>query len=830
MTSLARAEASAVPPRDPAGLHPNVPPGTECEGRGGEVRVLRRRTGAFRCVLACGVVWWATGLVRAGPAPGAGAGAGEPVATSRTLSALPGRRPWDPATENVGYVPGATFHALQRTPDGRPALVCVLGDSLVYGERDGQGSWTVEEITSWHVPADTSHVSYLDRAGLYFDAAGTPRVLTHEGVFERREDVWRLQSVWGGMPDAFAMGPDGRFEGLEIGFFDGSFELASLDPGATAWRTTTLPGTASDMRGIQMANDPRITSLVVDASGGIHAAFVPEHLDEPVPGGARVRSELWYLAGREGAWETRRVHGVPNGAYGDAGLGASIALRPDGRPAIASLYVARAPTGSAFAAQLLYHELGTNGVWTTVTVATAPDGYAAGDGAVGTGFAPHLLFDAKGRPHIAFTDFASQHFGGFGQDEFAGNLRHAWRDGTRWKLTTARRQNDPLRNQFLMPNMVILGDSVAVLGQVRRDQLRADLSVESTRLTLAFVEFVPTDYRDVVRPTVVIASPTPSQVVTNGIWNVRGTATDNQFLAAVRVRLNDGEWTTAGGLTNWSIALPLRPGANQLHAYATDEAGNRSTTNTLTFTYLVKSTLAMPAAAGGSYFPNLNANLLDVGRTYTVSALPAAGYQFRQWIDGAGERLGTQPALSFVMRSNLVLRAEFADVAVPTLAVVSPTPGRRMTNALAVIVGTATDNGPLAGIWCQLGSGPWIPAGSSNLFRNWTAAVPLLVGTNLLRVRAVDAAGNRSLTNSFSVISSNGFFLRLALQSPFPAGDVPATVTVQLSPGLVGSLQASSDALHWTNLARFPGTNAVWTFRDPAGFVDRNRLYRAVVP
>lgn len=398
---------------------------------------------------------------------------------------------------NRAWLPEATFHALGATPQGRPALIAFSGPeegpcTLLYWERAANGQWRSEVVTDTLQPL---------RASLFFDPEGNPVVLVGDEVHSRFDGAWYFlqyyaDDLW--RTEAIAAQLNGGFQRLSVPAWTTPEPLwfGAFDPFAgTDYAEETLSIYAAGLAAFDSSAQPRFLAAVCDALGNLHAVFVPEFVSQAVSGGAVVRSELWYLTNRRGVWETRRLHSPPTGGYGDSGLGASIALRPDGRPAVAHTFVTRAATGSANAARLLLHELQPNDTWTTTTVATTPDGYRAGDGNIGTGYAPHLLYDAQGRPHIAFTDFAAQHFDGFGQDEFGGNLRHAWRDGNSWRFTTVLRQTDPIRNQFLWPNLAFLGSgSLAILGQVRRDVLDDDLLITTNNHTLAFVEFTPAGY------------------------------------------------------------------------------------------------------------------------------------------------------------------------------------------------------------------------------------------------------------------------------------------------------------------------------------------------
>lgn len=408
-------------------------------------------------------------------------------------------------TANTVALTGATFHALKSTPDGRPALVVGKRDaqgaeSLQYWEREASGQWRAETVPEANGYFGRSAGAYGEYgalwAGLFFTPSGTPLVLMNNGeLFSRSGGAWERLVVAGNSPDLSgrdgmaAMGPDGSLHTLSAGLFGGVMTYGHLPSPGTAWQSTPLTVSASTGY-YNFAFEPRFMSMVVDANNKVHATYVPEFKQTPVDGGTKAYSELWYLTNKNGSWETSKIFAPPAGGYGDAGYGSSIALRPDGKPAVASIYISRAPTGSSSSETLYLHELTDAGTWTSGKVSSSPDGYLAGDGAQGTGFAPHLLYDPLGRPHIAFTDFASQHFSG-GQDEFGGNLRHAWRDGSTWRFTSVYRQADPIRNQLFWPNMALVGGKVAVLGEVAKDTLDSGNVITGRAVGLVYREFLP---------------------------------------------------------------------------------------------------------------------------------------------------------------------------------------------------------------------------------------------------------------------------------------------------------------------------------------------------
>jgi len=53
---------------------------------------------------------------------------------------------------------------------------------------------------------------------------------------------------------------------------------------------------------------------------------------------------------------------------------------------------------------------------------------------------------------------------------------------------------------------------------------------------------------------------------------------------------------------------------------------------------------------------------------------------------------------------------------------------------------------------------------------------------------------------------------------------------LQLSTGLNGHIQVSTDLLNWVTLTNFIGTNATISFRDAAATNYSDRFYRAATP
>ena len=262
---------------------------------------------------------------------------------------------------------------------------------------------------------------------------------------------------------------------------------------------------------------------------------------------------------------------------------------------------------------------------------------------------------------------------------------------------------------------------------------------------------------DMVRPTCLITSPSLNQRCSNAVFTVKGTAKDNLQVTGVWC-LTNGVWGYASpsnnNWANWSVDVALVPGLNTVKACAVDAAGNKSLTNTVTFNYVLSDRLTLASAGRGTLSPNYSNTMLEIGKTYTITAMPASGFAFTNW---TGSLTTNAAMLRFVMQSNLLFTANFIDVQKPTCAITAPAPSQRWSNAVFTVKGTAKDNWQVAGVWC-LTNGVWgYAAPSNNNWANWSVDVALVPGLNTVRACAVDAAGNKSVTNTvtFSYVLSD---------------------------------------------------------------------------
>ena len=364
-------------------------------------------------------------------------------------------------------------------------------------------------------------------------------------------------------------------------------------------------------------------------------------------------------------------------------------------------------------------------------------------------------------------------------------------------------------------------------------QVTDTLSETATQaLLLTIINLVDTN-----PPVLSITNVMAGMQWSNAAFTVKGTATDNVAVASVSCSLNSAAWTlaaTSDNWTNWSAGVTLAPGTNTIAAYAVDTSGNNSLTSSVSLFFVVTNQLQIRATGLGTISPNYSNAWLQIGRNYSITSSPDAGFVFTNWVISTNWLGGTsmnKTNLLFMMASNLTLQANCMETSRPVLAITAPSANQHLTNALAYVAGTARDtNWGVANVWYQLNSGNWSMATTTNVWTNWTMTLPLLVGTNMIKAYAVNLGENTSITNNLSVVSSNTFKLQLAFTNTLPLNTNGLVFSLQLSTGLNGHILVSTNLTTWATLTNFVGTNSTITVRDPGATNSPHRFYRAVIP
>lgn len=163
------------------------------------------------------------------------------------------------------------------------------------------------------------------------------------------------------------------------------------------------------------------------------------------------------------------------------------------------------------------------------------------------------------------------------------------------------------------------------------------------------------------RPTVSIKTPSSGARIFGETAGISGSASDNALAEHVVYQLNGGPETDAittnvAPSINWSASVTLRPGSNTIAARSIDTSGNLSSVATRNLFRVVTNVIQLLSSGSGNISPNLNGLGLEIGRPYTITAIPSAGHVFSNW---SGALTASTARLTFLMESNLQLQANF---------------------------------------------------------------------------------------------------------------------------------------------------------------------------
>lgn len=446
----------------------------------------------------------------------------------------------DRTTPAGSQIPAGEFNWTQISPQGELTQLIWDGSALVYRVQHGS-SWQSEVVavengifTRSQYDDQRQLQSASQSAQLVFSTDGTPHVfyLSRQWVptangyqtqivhLARTGSSWRhLETIvtpwvgkWGPNNLVAASGPNNSISLV----FTETYEAATGAgrPGTGAlWYATNQTGRWTFEKiadTVDLTQDnwfvggriaPRWLALAIDSQGAAHVTYTPGFF---VQGAfSRAWSELRYATNMGGSWRTELVYSPPDGT-GDAALGASIAVAPNGQVAIAGYFVDRYDTGSPASAQLHYYTPKIGGGWNVQVVTRMPDGYVGGDGAKYTGFSPQLFFDAQGQANILFSDVAAQHLPVTYANEFSGQIRLATLTPNGWTLTTLYRQSNPLTEGMYYPLAVPYQNSLFVVGVKSSNSLDSNQNVARMDFSLVGMN------TSVVSPPPPAMSPPPT--------------------------------------------------------------------------------------------------------------------------------------------------------------------------------------------------------------------------------------------------------------------------------------------------------------------------------
>ncbi len=160
-----------------------------------------------------------------------------------------------------------------------------------------------------------------------------------------------------------------------------------------------------------------------------------------------------------------------------------------------------------------------------------------------------------------------------------------------------------------------------------------------------------------------VAAPSPpsqgSQSVTLGWDPCTDASVAGYMLYYGRGHRQYGHRVDVGHATTWTVS-ELQDGVTYyfaVTAYTSNRVESRFSNEASHFTTRPKSPLTVITNNFGTVSPDWNGSSLVIGSTYELRAVPAAGKVFAGW---SGDVTASTKRLTFVMQSNMVLRADFA--------------------------------------------------------------------------------------------------------------------------------------------------------------------------
>jgi hypothetical protein len=184
---------------------------------------------------------------------------------------------------------------------------------------------------------------------------------------------------------------------------------------------------------------------------------------------------------------------------------------------------------------------------------------------------------------------------------------------------------------------------------------------------------------DVTPPTATILQPAAGTVVQSGsdvTLSIKATDAKSGVSSVdyyMYTTSEDHTYTSGSARLNetnglWTASFTPLPGTNYIIVTATDAAGNESANAVRALYCRLTSPITLEVVEGeGSLSGLTNGQSLEVGRTYTVTAKPAAGQVLAYWSDGADQG-GSGSPFSFTMQEDMTLSLYFRTNPFPAIS------------------------------------------------------------------------------------------------------------------------------------------------------------------
>jgi uncharacterized repeat protein (TIGR03803 family) len=183
-----------------------------------------------------------------------------------------------------------------------------------------------------------------------------------------------------------------------------------------------------------------------------------------------------------------------------------------------------------------------------------------------------------------------------------------------------------------------------------------------------------------ITPVLAITSPANNFLTTNSTIVVKGTVKGSASVSAVQVAVNTNAFGPAtlqlaqAKTFDWETNVTLVPGANLITAQSIIAASTNTDFVSLPVTRTIfydvtapsskiKAPLTLQTTGQGKITGETSSNLLEIGKVFTVRAVPTGNWILTNWTSGTNTNnlsfLSDSASLAFDMSSNLILQANF---------------------------------------------------------------------------------------------------------------------------------------------------------------------------
>ncbi len=372
----------------------------------------------------------------------------------------------------------------------------------------------------------------------------------------------------------------------------------------------------------------------------------------------------------------------------------------------------------------------------------------------------------------------------------------------------------------------------------------AEGNVESVILAVTY------NSPDTISPSVRITTPTSSGTysTTKNVVSLGGLASDNVGVLQVEWSNDRGGSGLADGTTNWSAAIGLQPGLNNLTVTARDKAGlAANSTLAINYTSGTAPVIAILSPTSQSNYATGAGTINLAGGASGSPALSRVTWENDQGGNGTASGTLSWSAKDIVLQPGanritvtawdssgnstaaaIVVNFNSSDTVNPTLMITSPSPSGiySASEALLKVSGWASDNVAVTQIsWNNDRAGKGAALGTAT----WTANIDLLPGSNEITLTARDAAGNQASARLSVVFTpSDQVHPTIVISSPTTLSSYSTTIGLLNLAGTAGD-NAAVKEVNWSNDRGGSGTASGTTSWSINGVALQNGLNRITI-